>query len=204
MKYLPLIWAGLWRKPLRTGATFLSVIVAFTLFGLMIGLDATMERMAALAHADRAWTNTRFDTKGMPITVARRVAAVAGVKQATVSSYLNGYVGDPKNFAGVAFVDDTYGEVYPDQAPKAQWDLIRHGSDAVMMNQAQAVLLHKKVGDRFTLISNQTARADGTHAWTFKIAGIYADIAQVPWPQIYGNYDYFAKAADAVRAGQDR
>ena len=46
MKYFPLVWAALRRKPIRAGITFLSVTVAFTLFGLMIGLDATMERMA--------------------------------------------------------------------------------------------------------------------------------------------------------------
>ena len=37
-KYLPLIWAALRRKPVRTTFTFLSVTVAFTLFGLMIGI----------------------------------------------------------------------------------------------------------------------------------------------------------------------
>ena len=29
MKYLPLIWAGLWRKRLRTILTLLSIVVAF-------------------------------------------------------------------------------------------------------------------------------------------------------------------------------
>ena len=37
MKYLPLVLAGLWRKPARAILTFLAVMIAFTLFGLTIG-----------------------------------------------------------------------------------------------------------------------------------------------------------------------
>ena len=46
MKYLPLVWAALRRKPVRSILTFLSVTVAFILFGLMIGLSTTMELVA--------------------------------------------------------------------------------------------------------------------------------------------------------------
>ena len=41
MKYFPLIWAALWRKPARTILTLLSAVAAFTLFGLAIGVNAT-------------------------------------------------------------------------------------------------------------------------------------------------------------------
>ena len=40
MKYLPLVLAGLWRRPARTIFTFLSIVVAFILFGILSGLDA--------------------------------------------------------------------------------------------------------------------------------------------------------------------
>ena len=40
MKYLPLLWAGLWRKPTRTTLTLLSIAVAFVLFGILSGIDA--------------------------------------------------------------------------------------------------------------------------------------------------------------------
>jgi len=38
VKYLMLIWAGLWRKKTRTILTMLSIVVAFLLFGLLQGL----------------------------------------------------------------------------------------------------------------------------------------------------------------------
>ena len=37
MKYLPLVWAAVMRKPVRAILTLLSVMIAFTLFGLTIG-----------------------------------------------------------------------------------------------------------------------------------------------------------------------
>ena len=43
MRYLPLIWTAVMRKPMRTVLTLLSVAVAFILFGLMFGLNASFD-----------------------------------------------------------------------------------------------------------------------------------------------------------------
>ncbi|HYJ36502.1 MAG TPA: hypothetical protein VEV64_10115, partial [Rhizomicrobium sp.] len=99
MRYLPLIWSALTRKPARAVLTLLSVTVAFTLFGLMIGLNATFDEVAAKARADRIFTNPRFGGNGMPIAVARQIAAIPGVKVVTAVNVILGYVQDPKNQA---------------------------------------------------------------------------------------------------------
>ena len=36
MKYIPLVWASIMRKPARAILTLLSVMLAFTLFGLIL------------------------------------------------------------------------------------------------------------------------------------------------------------------------
>ena len=41
MKYLPLIWASLFRHRVRTVLTLLSVVVAFLLFGLLDSVRTT-------------------------------------------------------------------------------------------------------------------------------------------------------------------
>ena len=52
MKYFPLIWAGLWRKPARTILTLLSVSVAFLLFGMLHGVIAGFDTgLKAVGHA---------------------------------------------------------------------------------------------------------------------------------------------------------
>ena len=40
MKYLPLVWAGIWRTPLRTALIFLSIATTFLLFGTLYGVNA--------------------------------------------------------------------------------------------------------------------------------------------------------------------
>jgi putative ABC transport system permease protein len=115
VKYFPLVWAALRRKPVRTLVTFLSVTVAFTLFGLMIGLNDTLHQIEARARADRIWTVGRFNNFAMPITVARKVASLPGIKRVSVMSYLNGYVGDLKDPSGALMADDEYGRIFTDQ-----------------------------------------------------------------------------------------
>ena len=53
MKYLPLIWAALLRRKLRTILTLLSVVTAFALFGTMMGLNAAFQHFVDLALHDR-------------------------------------------------------------------------------------------------------------------------------------------------------
>lgn len=47
LKYLPLVCAGLWRKPARTILTLLSIAVAFLLFGLLRGVNAGFDHAIA-------------------------------------------------------------------------------------------------------------------------------------------------------------
>ena len=53
MKYLPLLWANLQRKKLRTTLTFLSVVVAFLLFALLEAVNYALTGGAELAGQDR-------------------------------------------------------------------------------------------------------------------------------------------------------
>jgi putative ABC transport system permease protein len=59
MKYLPLVWAGLWRRPARTIFTGLSVAIAFLLFGLLQRVNAGIARAIANAHREFLVVNTR-------------------------------------------------------------------------------------------------------------------------------------------------
>jgi len=44
MTYLPLVWSGIWRKPVRTALILLQVCVAFALFGVLQGMKTGMDR----------------------------------------------------------------------------------------------------------------------------------------------------------------
>ena len=195
MKYLPLVWASIRCKPVRAVMTLLSVTVAFTLFGMMIGFRATITAAEAAAHTDRIWTVPRFGRARMPDAMAKEIAALPGVKDVTNMSYLNGYVGEPTNRVGIAFFDDEYGRIFPEQGPSLeQWDLMRHDRGIIVMSRKQAARFHKKVGDLFTMTSNEVHRADGTNTWTLKVGAVGEEYALSPGGYIYGNYDFYDQA----------
>jgi len=203
MRYLPLIWSALTRKPARAVLTLLSVTVAFTLFGLMIGLNATFDEVAAKARADRIFTNPRFGGNGMPIAVARQIAAIPGVKVVTAVNVILGYVQDPKNQAVVVMVDDNVPKVFGDWGVTEQlWDVVRKDRTGIVMSGIQAAHWHKKVGDTFTMISKQMKRADGGTTWTFKVLAIGPDFPQNSNGYILGNYDYIDKARPLADQGK--
>jgi len=202
MKYFPLIWAALRRKPVRAIVTLLSVTVAFSLFGLLIGFSATMDSIEQQSRADRVYSGARFGGQ-IPITVAPRIAGLHGVEAVTVLCFINGYVQDPKNHTIVFMVDSQAPRVLDDwKITQHQWNEVQQDRTGVVMSRMQAMLWHKKVGDTFTMISPRTSRADGTHTWTFKVLDIGADIAQAPAGYIFGNYDYYDKARPLSDQGQ--
>ncbi|HYK79647.1 MAG TPA: hypothetical protein VEU95_08460, partial [Micropepsaceae bacterium] len=99
-KYIPLIWAGLWRKPARTIFTFSSIAVAFILFGIMSGIDAGFVHLLEVSRADRLFTDPRFGAL-MPLSYAERIARVPGVTVVAPRMAMAGFYQDPKNGLGV-------------------------------------------------------------------------------------------------------
>jgi len=169
----------------------------------MIGLNATFDEVAAKARADRIFTNARFGGNGMPIAVARQIAAIPGVKVVTAVNVILGYVQDPKNQAVVVMVDDNVPKVFGDWGVTEQlWDVVRKDRTGIVMSGIQAAHWHKKVGDTFTMISKQMKRADGGTTWTFKVLAIGPDFPQNSNGYILGNYDYIDKARPLADQGK--
>jgi putative ABC transport system permease protein len=56
MKYLPLLWRNLWRRKVRTIFTFLSIVVAFLLFGILMAIRNSFEAGIDLAGQNRLLT----------------------------------------------------------------------------------------------------------------------------------------------------
>src|SRR5580692_5743448 len=90
MKYLPLIFAGLWRRPMRTVFTFLSIVVAFILFGVLTGLDAGFDHTLKVSRLDRLFVDPRFGGL-LPLADVDEIARVPGVKVVAPRRVLVGY-----------------------------------------------------------------------------------------------------------------
>src|ERR1700722_2959220 len=140
MKFLPLVWAALTRKPARAVLTLLAVTMAFAVFGLMIGLSATIDGVAEQARGDRMFSVPRFSyDDGLPIAVARRIAGTPGVRLIAFQSYIPGYVQNEKNHIYLSMGDAEMARVFPDwHATPAMWDLVEHERTGIIMSRLQA------------------------------------------------------------------
>ena len=205
MKYLPLVWAAIMRKPARAILTLLSVMIAFTLFGLTIGMNATFAAVQAAAKDNRIYTNLRFfgAATGMPIALVHEIERIPGVAEV---GYINGipaYHGDPKNRLFVAMLSDNDRKIFAERPiTAAQWDLLHGERDGVLVSRYQADKWHLKPGDTLTVISPLAKKADGSNTWTFKVLAIVGDVAYNTNGYIWGNYDYLDKALPLAKQGQ--
>jgi putative ABC transport system permease protein len=119
VKYLPLIWAGLWRKRARTIFTLLSIAIAYVLFGILSGIDAGFAHSMEVSRMDRLFTDSRFGAP-MPVSYAEQIASVPGVIVVAPRSGLSGYFRDPRDSVYVLCADRRFFALRPEIAISTQ------------------------------------------------------------------------------------
>jgi putative ABC transport system permease protein len=202
LKYLPLVWAALTRRKLRTILTLLSVTAAFTLFGVMMGTDAAFQQMVEVINRSIVVTFARFadnltDTMGQEIAVMPNVGAVSA------AGSVFGYYRNPKNQAYAMMVDTAAGWPNAPITP-AEWAEWRAKPDGIFLSRTLAAKWGRKKGDIFTIIAPTIARADGGHAWHFQVLEVLEDTPYWPGGISLGSYQYYKMsrpAADQPKAG---
>lgn len=198
MKYLPLIWAGLWRKKVRTILTLLSIAVAFILFGVLQGVNAGFGSAAESAHLNRL-SSTNMGYGPLPIAALPQIEAVPGVTG--VSFFGSPLVGTYQRPGNTVFgfpVDlERFLGVYPEiQLARDQRAAFLATRTGVVIGVDLAKKYGLKVGDRLP-ITTQILRKDGTTDWVLDIVGIFSEPDQhFLEGGFFINYAYF----DEVRA----
>jgi putative ABC transport system permease protein len=207
MKYLPLVWAAVMRKPARAILTLLSVMLAFTLFGLTIGMNATFTKVQEEAREDRIFAFARFGGL-VPVALARQIEGMPGVEKVASSSFVAGYIQDPKNRVFVTMMDENIPKVVTEwPITSQQWQMIRDDRRGILVSKMQADRWHLKVGDTFVIASPMARKLDGSASWTFKVEAITPDINYMSQGYMFGNFDYMDKArtlSDQSKTGQFR
>ena len=81
MKFLHLVWAGIWRKPGRAILTLASIVNAFLIFGLLQGLSTGIDNVARESNAAVLMTFSRVSQiEPLPMGHAAQIRAVPGVE----------------------------------------------------------------------------------------------------------------------------
>lgn len=88
MKFLPLLWAGMWRNSSRTVLLVLQIACAFLLFGLLQGLNSAMEQGIGHAHADRLYIGSSVSLGvPLPTSMLPQLKRIPGAPQALLKAF---------------------------------------------------------------------------------------------------------------------
>ena len=213
MKYLPLIWAGVWRRPVRTALTMISVISAFVLFGVLQGFTSGLDSLVSAAQADLLVTQSQVsDIDPLPVAMTADIGRAPGVKLVAKVLYFGGQFRSPHEFmGGLAIVPDEL-RALDDQLKitPEQWAALKARRTGALISADRATQYGIKVGDRIPLTPNFWTNRDGTNVWPVDVVGIYPPVKDDPLAGgALVNYDYVdqarAKGAGTVEpAGRAR
>lgn len=181
MKLFPLVWAGLWRRPLRSVLTAVCIATAFLLLGLLEGVNAGFAKAIAEAHRDLLVTNTRVRSGApMPISAMAEIQRVPGVVDVGPRAYFLGSFGDPvpKNMVAALATDpDRFFRIRPGfVVPKESLNAMRQTRAGMLATPGLLQGFGWKLGDVVTLRS-QFLKTDGSRDWAFNIVGTFRAIA---------------------------
>ncbi len=178
MKFLPLFWSGIWRKPGRTALIFLQVCVAFALFGLLQGLKTGVDHAAAAARADLLIVHSRlsFLAEPLPAAALDRIKSIPGVQLVVPVDIFGATYQKPTQRLAVVAIG--IGKDWPSAftftiAPEylAAFNKLR---TAALVRNELAQKYGWKIGDRIPLMSN-TAQMNGSTDWAFDVVGTFSD-----------------------------
>jgi putative ABC transport system permease protein len=198
MKYIPLIWSGIWRKPARTALVLLQVAVAFALFGVMQGMKSGVERSIANTRADVLFVGSAANGGSpLPRSYLDRLKSMPGV---TDASFADGFLGTyqrPTEFVFALALPPTkiWFNLVPDifkVAPK-DLDALERTRDGALITADIGKKYGWHIGDRIPLTSN-TLQMNGSGTWNFQIVGTVTDHEIGEGGFIVVNYDYLNEA----------
>ena len=198
MRFLPLLWSGLWRRPVRTALIFLQVSVAFALFGLLQGMKTGMDVAVAKSRADVLFVapSAQGGTP-LPLAYRERLRRIRGVKTVTFADGFLGTYRKPTQPVFVLAIEPS--NVWLTLAPEI-FKVEPKDLDALRKTRTGALIsadIGKKygwhVGDRIPL-SSSTLQSNGSGTWAFDIVGRFTDHELGESGFIVANYDYLNEA----------
>lgn len=205
MRYLPLLWAGLFRKKTRTILTLLSIVVAFALFGLLQAVEVAFESGADTADAKRLLTTARYSIiEPLPMAYRRRIEQVPGVVGVAFADWFGAKYQNESNAFPVFAVDPArYLDMYP------EFTIRREQREAFVKTRTGAVAGKRlvdrygwRIGQKLPISSEIHPKTDGSMSWEFDLVGII----DADDPAVRGNTDvvlinvaYFDEARQSGR-----
>lgn len=201
MKFLPLVWAMLWRRRVRTLTTFASIAIAFMLFGMLQAFNTLFHMDARLAGADNLLTTDRYGRldRGLPYSFRSRIEALDGVRSVTPLVLFPMAYGNFREDTGIAIATDA--SIFDDARFVTSAEYLKAFQDTrtgLIAGRHMAEKLGWKVGDHVQVTSGYVQRRDGGSAWEFDVVGIFDFneelLGKVTALRSFVRYDYVNEA----------
>ena len=178
MKFLPLFWSGIWRKPGRTAFIFFQVGVAFALFGMLQGLKTGIDHAAAAARADLLIVHSRlsFLAASLPAGSLDQIKSVPGVKLVVPVDIFGATYQKPTQWLGVVAIglDKDWPSAFTFTIAPEYLAAFQKLRTAALVRVELTEKYGWKIGDRIPLMS-QTAQMNGSTDWAFDVVGTFTD-----------------------------
>lgn len=177
MKFLPLIWSGIWRRPGRTVLIFLQVCVAIALYGVLQGMKTGVEHVVGEARADLLLVHASIGlADSLPLGLLEQIKSVPGVKVVVPVELSGATYQNPNQKMGIVAISPVEGwlsaftfTIAPDAL--AAFSKIRTGA---IIKEPLTKKYGWKAGDRIPLMS-ATVQANGSTDWAFDVVGSFTD-----------------------------
>lgn len=198
MKFLPLLWSGIWRKPVRTALIFLQVSVVFALFGVLQGMKTGMDRAIANTRADVLYVGPAvYGGAPLPMSALSRLQSIPGVKTTSFNYGMLTFYQQPTQPVYVLAIPpiDLFLTLDPERfiAEPSALEALRKTRTGVLITADDGKKYGWHVGDKIPLTSS-TLQTNGSATWIFDVVGTvtFRNQDQAPW--VFANYDYIDEA----------
>ena len=204
IRWLPIVWANLKRRKLRLVFTFMSILLAFLMFGMLDALRTSLAGVVNVVGADRMLVQSKINmTVALPRAQYEQIRATPGVRAATPFNWFGGMYKDAKRPMQMQATEPAqllavYPEIKLEPEEIQAWEKNRQG---LVIGKVLAESNGWKIGDRVPIRSQIWRKLDGSDTWQFDIVGIY-DVAGsgVNRSSAFFHYSYFN---ESLQFGKD-
>jgi putative ABC transport system permease protein len=178
MRFIPLFWSGIWRKPGRTLLIFFQVSVAFALFGMLQGLKTGTDHAVARARGDLLIVHSRLSylAEPLPAGLLEQIKSAPGVKLAVPVDIFFATYQKPDQGLGVVAIglDGDWSSAFTYSIPPEYLAALKSHRTGALIKADLAEKYGWKIGDRIPLQSN-IAQMNGSTDWAFDVVGTFTD-----------------------------
>lgn len=202
MKYLPLIFANLFRKKIRLLLTIGSFAVALFLFAFLGVVSDAFNRGADVTSADRLVIINRTSIiNPLPLSYRDEILRIPGVKYITHDNWFGGVYQDEKNFFPQFVIDpDNQRQVFSElQVSDDQWNAFVKDREGAIVGARTMERFGWKIGDRIPIKTTLY----GGGSWEFNIDGVYHGANPMDdETQFWFQWNYFKERIPASIQGE--